>query len=300
MQTLLTSLARYKPFTALVIGDFMLDQHVYGAAERLSPDAPVPVLQVDHTEDRPGGASNVSRCLRALQGAVHCFGVVGDDAEGRSLQAGLRHDGCDVSGLIVDHNRPTTIKRSIVGLAQHRHPQKMFRMDIESREPISEGLCDALLAKIEPILAAANVVCIEDYNKGVCCEQMCARLIELCRQHGKPLLVDPASLDDYSKYRGAAAITPNRSEAERATGLDTPLDADELHNCALAEQLGKQLDLDAVVITLDRHGALLEERGGKPQIIPTMARSVYDVTGAGDVVLAALAGAVANHGAQPE
>jgi len=292
--TLLHQLGAYTSFTALVVGDFMLDQHVYGAAERLSPDAPVPVLHATKFEDRPGGASNVSLCLRGLKGDVMCFGVVGADHEGRVLRQKLRDAQCDVSGIMEDAGRPTTIKRSLIGLAQHRHPQKMFRMDIETRDPLPRALADRMLKAIESKIDAADVVCLEDYNKGVCDEALCQRLVKLCRDRRKPLLIDPAAIEDYRKYRGATAITPNRSEAELATGLDTPIEASELHNAGLATKLLLELDLDAVVLTLDKHGALLEERGGEPVLVPTVARSVYDVTGAGDMVLAALAGARAN------
>lgn len=292
--SLLHQLGSYKPFAAIVVGDFMLDQHVYGAAERLSPDAPVPVLHATRWEDRPGGASNVSLCIRGLKGDVLCFGVVGADDAGRTLRAKLVEAGCDVGGIIDDASRPTTIKRSLIGLAQHRHPQKMFRMDIETRDPLATHIEDALFDLIARRIDEADVVCLEDYSKGVCTERLCARLITLCRAHAKELLVDPAAIEDYSKYRGATAVTPNRSEAELATGLDTPIDASELHNAGLATKLLKELDLDAVVLTLDKHGALLEERDGRPVVVPTVARAVYDVTGAGDMVLAALAGARAN------
>jgi D-beta-D-heptose 7-phosphate kinase/D-beta-D-heptose 1-phosphate adenosyltransferase len=137
-------------------------------------------------------------------------------------------------------------------------------------------------------------VVLEDYNKGVCDTELCRTLIALCRASGKELLVDPAAIEDYSKYLGATCVTPNRSEAELVTGLDTPLDASDLHNTDMATRLLIDLNLDAVVLTLDRHGALLEERGMKPVHVPTVAREVYDVTGAGDMVLAALAGARAN------
>ncbi len=294
MSTLLDKLSAYKPFTAMVIGDFMLDQNVYGAAERLSPDAPVPVLHHSHNEDRPGGAANVALCLMALKGKVICFGVLGADSEGRALANAIANEGCDVTGLIEDKTRPTTIKRSLIGLAQHRHPQKMFRVDVESRDAIDSDICEAILTHVESKLDSVDIVCIEDYDKGVCTGELCARLIGLCRERGKPVLVDPAAIEDYGKYRGATAITPNRSEAELATGLDTPIDASRIHNAGLAARLGTDLDLDAVILTLDKHGALLEERGGSPQIVPTIARSVYDVSGAGDIVLAALAGARAN------
>jgi D-beta-D-heptose 7-phosphate kinase / D-beta-D-heptose 1-phosphate adenosyltransferase len=312
---LLTRLAAWKPFTALVVGDYMLDQHIYGAAERLSPDAPVPVLHASKTEDRPGGSANVALCLRALKGNVHCIGVVGEDREGQGLRETLAKAGCDVEGLVADASRPTTIKRSLIGLAQHRHPQKMFRLDYESREPVHRDVVESLLAHVVANIDAADVVCLEDYNKGVCCEALCRGLVELCRERDKTLLVDPAAIEDYSKYRGATAITPNRSEAELATGMATPLDATDLHNAGLASKLLRDLDLDAVVLTLDKHGALLELKDGselrvpssetaharQPDLgarnsvlVPTVARSVYDVTGAGDMVLAALAGALAN------
>jgi D-beta-D-heptose 7-phosphate kinase/D-beta-D-heptose 1-phosphate adenosyltransferase len=273
----------------MVIGDFMLDQHVYGAAERLSPDAPVPVLHATRFDDQPGGAGQVCLCLQALKARVRCFGGMGDDPEGRALRTALEENGCDVSGLVVDTSRPTTIKRSMIGLAQHRHPQKMFRVDIESHEPLESSRRQELLERIEAAIDDVDIVCLEDYNKGVCCPELCQAVIDLCRQRGKPVLVDPAAIEDYGKYRGATAITPNRSEAELATGLDTPIDASAMHNADLAAKLLEELDLDAVVLTLDRHGALLQERGKPPEHVPTTARNVYDVSGAGDMVLAALA-----------
>ncbi|MCZ6834289.1 MAG: PfkB family carbohydrate kinase [Planctomycetota bacterium] len=294
MPDLLNRLKTYSPFTALVVGDFMLDQSIYGAADRLSPDAPVPVLHEDRRENKPGGAANVALCLKALKADVSCFGVIGADHEGELLRKALIESGCDINGLIQDSTRPTTIKRSLIGLAQHRHPQKMFRLDLESRDPLPDLVRKKMLSMIEARINAVDVVCLEDYNKGVCDEEVCRRIVEMCAAKNKPLLVDPAAIDDYSKYAGATLITPNRSEAELATGLDTPLEASDLHNTDLATKLIKEHKFEVVVLTLDRHGALLEERGGDPILVPTVARSVYDVTGAGDIVLAALAGAVAN------
>ncbi len=284
----------------MVVGDFMLDQNVYGAAERLSPDAPVPILKASRREHAPGGAANVALCLGALQGDVRCVGVVGSDPEGQILRGALQEAGCHIDGLIEDQSRPTTVKCNMIGLAQHRHPQKMFRLDTEASDPLSDEVSQRLLGYVESHVDEVDVVCLEDYNKGVCGPTLCRAVIELCRLKGKPILVDPAAIDDYSKYRGATALTPNRSEAEQATGLDTPLEASQIHNAGLATKLLSQLDLDAVVVTLDRHGALLEERGGDPILVPTTARSVYDVSGAGDVVFAALAGAIANKFDWPE
>lgn len=293
MDALLTALAAWKPFTALVVGDFMLDQIVSGDAERLSPDAPVPILHVRTIENRAGGAANVCLDLAALCGRVMAFGVVGKDGHGQTLRAQLTAAGIDVAGVVDDASRPTTVKQSLVGLAQARHPQKMFRVDFESREPLPGPVVDQLVAAVEKAMPKADVVCIEDYAKGVCTPDLCARIIAAARRSGKPVFVDPARGADYAKYARASAITPNRTEAEEATG--TPTDPNHAeHNAHLARELRTRLDLDACILTLDRHGALLLEQGHDPVAVPTVARQVYDVTGAGDMFLAALAAGRAN------
>ncbi|HMN94915.1 MAG TPA: PfkB family carbohydrate kinase [Phycisphaerales bacterium] len=292
-------LAEYSEFSALVVGDFMLDQHIYGAAERLSPDAPVPVLAIDRIVDVPGGASNVALCIEGLRGRVRCAGVVGADAEGRLLGERLGAMGCDTSMLVEDRSRPTTVKRNIVGLAQHRHPQKMFRLDQESRAPLDPEMTATLLLRIEAALDSVDVVCLEDYGKGVCTPQLCAELAALCQTRGRELLVDPAAIDDYRRYCGATVITPNRTEARLALG-GALLSVDDPSAFAQIERLRDSLGLEAVVVTLDRDGMLLVERGEQPAHVPTVARQVYDVTGAGDMVLAALAGARANGFGWPE
>lgn len=294
MDQLIDRLAAWKPFTALVVGDFMLDQLQYGDADRLSADAPVPVLHVRRTEDRPGGSANVCLDLVAMRGTVMGVGVVGGDAEGERLRSALERESVDADALVADPSRPTTVKRSLIGLAQGRHPQKMFRVDYESREPIPRQIEDRIVRAFERALPTADVVCIEDYNKGVCTERLCQSVIERCRDAGKPVLVDPARIEDYARYRRATAITPNRTEAELATRMKTDDAASPEHNARLAHALMAQLDLDAVVLTLDRHGALLLEKDGRPVAVPTVAREVYDVTGAGDMMLAALAAARAN------
>lgn len=294
MDQLLEHLDRWKPFRAIVIGDFMLDQQLYGDAERLSADAPVPILHVRRQTDNPGGAANVCLDLAALKATVRAFGVVGDDIAGHTLRRTLVERGVDAAGLVVDPERPTTVKQNLIGLAQARHPQKMFRVDHESREPLSPGVRTSLLERIAASLEWADVVCIEDYAKGVCTEDVCQGVIDLARRSGKPVFVDPARLDSYARYRHATAITPNRTEAEIAANQRTHGDADVAHNASLARTLLASAELDAVVLTLDRHGALLLEREGEPIAIPTIARTVYDVTGAGDMFLAGLAAARAN------
>lgn len=295
MDALLQRLASWHSFTAIVVGDFILDELVYGDAERLSPDAPVPVLLVKRRERRPGGAANVCMDLAALRGKVIALGVTGNDDSGKVLRELLTKEGVDASTLATDSLRPTTLKQNLIGLAQSRHPQKMFRVDEESREPIGEHVQKELLAAFDRAIAKADVVIIEDYNKGVCSESLCQAIILRAKQANKPVFVDPAMHADPKKYRGASTITPNRTEAERATGLRTHSSDDPAHNAALAGKLMRDLDLETVVLTLDRHGALLLERDGSSAAIPTTAREVYDVSGAGDMFLAGLAAARANN-----
>lgn len=294
MDSLLKALSQWQSFTALVVGDFMLDQLVYGDADRLSADAPVPILRVRRSENRAGGAANVCHDLIAMKARVLGFGVIGDDEEGRILKSTLAGKGVDIAGLIVDRDRPTTLKRSLIGLAQQRHPQKMFRVDHESREPIPTLILDQILAAYKAALPRADVVCIEDYNKGVCTAELCQAVIENARRAGKPVLVDPAAIADYAKYRRATCITPNRNEAELATRLPTEAGDGVGRNAAVSARLLDALSLDCVVLTLDKHGALLHQRDSEPIAIPTVARQVYDVTGAGDMMLAGLAAARAN------
>ncbi len=290
---LIRFLDRWQPRRIVVAGDFMVDRYVYGNADRLSPDAPVPVLAVERTESKPGGSANVCLDLRALRCEVACLGVVGSDEIANELRTALTAAGCDVSGLLTSTDRPTTVKQNFVGLAQHRHPQKMFRVDSESRQPVPESVRLALLDHASKALRGADALCLEDYNKGVLSEAMCQGLITLARQMGVPVFVDPAAITDYRKYRHATVITPNRTEASLATGISAAKgDRDTLDT--MARRLVDELSLEAAVLTLDKQGALLLEAGDQPVLVPTVARQVYDVTGAGDMVLAMLAASRAN------
>lgn len=293
MSALLAALEQWRPFEAVVIGDVMLDEIVSGDADRLAADAPVPVLHVRQTERRPGGAANVAMDLAAMRGRVRCLGVVGDDEPGGALRRLHERAGIDPADLITDAGRPTTVKRSVVGLAQHRHAQKMFRLDYESRAPINDHAAGALLGRLDAALAGgARVVCLEDYGKGVCTPGLCRGVIERAAARGAEVLVDPAQSADVGRYAGAAAITPNRTEAEqaaRALGLPGRERAAPEDYADIAAALIDRLGLAAAVITLDKHGALLLEGRGEATLVPTVARQVYDVTGAGDMVLAALA-----------
>ena len=287
-------LDRWQRHRIVVAGDYMLDRYLYGNAQRLSPDAPVPVLAARRNEQKPGGAANVCLDLLALGCRVSCLGLIGADDTGRQLREALRRAGCNTSGLIATRQRTTTVKHNFVGMAQHRHPQKMFRVDEETCEPLSARDSARLIAAARRLLRGASVLCIEDYNKGVVTESICQALIRLAAAVDATVLVDPAAISDYRKYRGADCITPNRTEAAAATGVDFAETGNPKVLEAMAAKLLKSLAARAVVVTLDRQGLLLAQRRRPATVVPTKARSVYDVAGAGDMVLAMMAAAHAN------
>lgn len=273
----------------LVAGDFMLDVYTYGDAQRISPEAPVPVLKVTRTEYSCGGAASVAADLASLGAKALCVGIVGADENAGNLKKLLDQAQADTSGLVTADDRPTITKQRLIGLAQHRHQQQLFRMDRESTEPISEEHYEQLIQAYEDKLAEADVVCLQDYNKGLLNESTCREMIELAAKAKKKVIVDPALTDDYTKYTGAALITPNRQECSLAVGFDIKTAGDA---AKAAQKLADELKLRAVVITLDKEGAYLKT-DSISEIIPTRPRNVYDVTGAGDVVLATIAVALA-------
>jgi len=269
----------------LVVGDFMLDVYIYGDALRISPEAPVPVLKVRSTTYNCGGAAAVAADLAALGAVPICLGVIGSDSNGQTLKKLLTEINADTTALLEVADRPTISKQRLIGLAQHRHQQQLFRMDEESTEPLSDAQYETILKSYSDKLKQADIVCLQDYNKGLLSTSLCEQMIQLAKKADKKVLVDPSSTSDYSKYTGATLITPNRQEASLAVGfeVETPQAA-----AAAAEQLAQKLKVEAVVITLDRDGAYLKTADSS-EIIPTRPRRVYDVTGAGDIVLATLA-----------
>jgi D-beta-D-heptose 7-phosphate kinase/D-beta-D-heptose 1-phosphate adenosyltransferase len=269
----------------LVVGDFMLDVYIYGDALRISPEAPVPVLKVTETEYRCGGASSVAADVAALGGVPLCIGVIGDDQNGEILREKLSEIGADTTGLLKITDRPTVTKQRLIGLAQHRHRQQLFRMDQESTEPFSDQQYEKILQVYKNNLRGADIVCLQDYDKGLLTVPVCKQMIQWATAANKKVLIDPSLVGDYSKYAGATVITPNRKETSVAVGFEIRT-ADDAAKAA--EELVRKFKLTAVVITLDKEGAYLKTKDIS-EMIPTRPRSVYDVTGAGDMVLATLA-----------
>lgn len=276
---------RFAGKRVVLVGDFMLDRYIYGNANRLSPEAPVPVLHYDHEEVRLGGAGHVAAALATLGCAVKVIGCCGDDADAKTMRDKLAEHGVDSADLICTPGRGTTSKTRLVGLANQRSPQQMIRLDYEIASAVPESVGAELVAALERAIDACDIVCLEDYNKGVLSPLVCERLIAICRAKGKQVLVDPPSINDYSKFIGATCLKLNRPETEKATGL--PARSAEQYALA-AKTLLEKLKLDAVVITLDKDGAYLATREGAERRVTTRQRQVADVTGAGDMVLAAL------------
>jgi D-beta-D-heptose 7-phosphate kinase/D-beta-D-heptose 1-phosphate adenosyltransferase len=274
----------------LLIGDLILDRYIYGDAERISPEAPVPVLRTVEKREAVGGSANVAACLRALGCGVACCGIVGADRHGDMLLRLLKELGVDVSGVLAEPERPTTTKTRLVGLAQHRHRQQLLRVDEEDTGPLPAGSAERLAGLAGERIASTDVVCIEDYDKGIVTASLVEAVTREARRHGRPVLVDPARLRGYERYRRADVLTPNRQELSLVAGR-TFTSLDDL--AAAARELLDAIDARAIVATVDREGAVLVERESSWKHLPTVPRSVYDNTGAGDAVLAMLAAATA-------
>ena len=278
------SLPEPKGLRLLVAGEVILDRYVSGEVERISPEAPVPVLKVRKREDRPGNAGFVMCGLRALGAAPVALSVVGADGSGQLLRQKLSALEIDTKSLIVDPSRPTTVKERFLGSVQSadRATQQLLRVDEEEIGPLASATEQSLIERLELELDRADGVLVSDINKGVLTPRLLRALIDRAGNRGTPVFVDPRLTDDFSIYRGATVITPNRFETEKATGIR--LDGEAGWHAA-AKLLVEQLDLKACLITLDRDGMYLLERDGQGHHVPTTPRDVYDVTGAGDVVL---------------
>jgi rfaE bifunctional protein kinase chain/domain len=264
-----------------VIGDLMLDRYLFGSVTRMSPEAPVPVLDIEITETRLGGAANVGHNLHSLSATPLLVGVVGDDNKGKLMQTLLTDMGFDISGIITDPERPTTTKTRVVAGSQ-----QMLRVDEEKKHPISLAIENQILEVIEKNIASLNAIILEDYNKGVLSESLIGKVIAIAKKNNVPTFVDP-KFDNFFAYQGVTVFKPNRKEMQDALGYKTRSD-EEINKAGFA--LLEKLGAENVLLTLSEKGMRLFERGNsEPFAIPTMAREVADVSGAGDTVIATLA-----------
>lgn len=292
MDSLIKRLDGFGRARIALVGDFILDRYVHGYVDRISPEAPVPVLHIVKKEARLGGAGNVASGVLAFGGSVYCAGVAGSDAEGDQLAELLGAAGADSGGVVRMADRPTAVKTRYVGLAQHRHAQQMLRADEEDTAPLAAAVQAKLREALRGQLGSCKLLAVEDYDKGVLTDATTPELIADARRAGLPVVVDPAThVSDYRRYRGCTIMTPNRYEAARGSGIAIE-DGASLE--AAARRLVEVAEAEAVLITLDKEGAYLLRRGEAGKRIPhARPRTVYEVTGAGDEFLAVLAVAMA-------
>lgn len=268
----------------LTVGDLMLDRFVYGAVDRISPEAPVPVLRIERESIMLGGVGNVARNLRALGASVCLVAVMGRDQAARDIKGLLRDDVEIESHLIEDDARPTTIKtRYIAG------SQQMMRADRERIVPVADGLEQDIIDRAIADLAQAKAMVLSDYGKGVLTEPVLRRLLDAAAERGVPVVVDPKG-NDYRRYAGATLVTPNRRELTEATGQSAASDEAIV---GTASALIASSGVNGVLVTRSQDGmSLVRGDGSDPLHLPATAREVYDVSGAGDTVVATLAAAL--------
>ena len=275
---------RFPQARVLVVGDLILDHYVWGTVNRISPEAPVPVVHVDSESVKLGGAANVFHNIMALGGQAEVCGVVGSDEGGRRLlkELGGRRPGR--GGVVVDPDRPTTRKTRVVA-----HHQQVVRYDIEHRTDIRPALQRRILRYVESRIREIHCLVVSDYAKGVVTAWLMAELTRLAALRRIPIVVDP-KVDHFSYYKGVTAITPNHLEAGQAAGIQAESDAGVAE---AGELLRQRLGCRSVLITRGEKGMSLFEADGTSLHVPTRAREVYDVTGAGDTVIGTLALALA-------
>jgi D-beta-D-heptose 7-phosphate kinase/D-beta-D-heptose 1-phosphate adenosyltransferase len=280
----------------LVVGDVMLDQFIWGSVARISPEAPVPVLDFERESFMPGGAANVARNLTALEASTELFGAVGNDSAAQQLKKLLREQKIVCDGLVTNSARHTSVKTRIVA-----HKQQVVRIDRETRDGLDAKVTGKLLAAVKARLSKTDAVIVGDYGKGVVTQPLLNEIKTLCRARGVWLSLDPKPVHDLN-LAGLSLITPNRKETFELANLpDETRNANPLADKNLmlaAERLLNELRPAVLLITLGESGMLLCQRGQKPFHIPTVAQEVFDVSGAGDTVIATFTLAIAA-GASP-
>ena len=277
------TISKFKGVKILVIGDLILDEFIWGDSSRISPEAPVPVVLVDRESLMPGGAANVANNISAIGAKAYLAGVIGKDEHGRQLETILKKKGVDLEGIVSDPDRPTTLKTRVVA----RH-QQIVRIDRERSGHLSPLISRELADYIKGKIKEVDGIIIEDYGKGVITPAVLKEVIPLAKKHRKVIAVDPKE-ERFSYYRGVTVITPNRKEAEAMGGIKA---VDDASLNKLGRSLLERLKLQAALITLGEQGMRLFERGGKITHIPTVAQEVFDVSGAGDTVIATFTAAL--------
>ena len=277
-------ITNFKRAKILVIGDLILDEFIWGKVSRISPEAPVPVVWVNSESFMPGGAANTANNIHALGAQAFICGVIGSDERGRILTDELRRKNIDVEGIVIDSERPTTLKTRVIA-----HHQQVVRIDREKVDDIDDNVIGQIVTFLKEKINDVDAVLIEDYGKGMIVPRLLQEVVPLVQKHEKIITVDPKE-NHFSFYQNITLITPNHHEAARATGKDLKTEEDlEKAGEALLAQKNQ-----AVLITLGEEGMRLFEKGRKSVHIPTVAQEVFDVSGAGDTVISTATVALAS------
>lgn len=266
-------ISNFKKVKMAVVGDLMLDDYIIGSVERISPEAPVPVVSVKEERFVLGGAGNVINNLATLGVKTYCYGVIGDDIDGDRLKKSLKLLGVNTEGVVRSEDRPTIVKRRILG-----GNQQLLRIDWEDPTNINEILEDAILDNLKANIENIDAIILSDYDKGVLTERVAKEVIKLARKYGKIITVDPKPSNVMNYFR-ASSMTPNRKEAYECAGLPRKTDID-----VVGKKIREDLQLDNLLLTRSEEGVSIYE-ANKITNIPTFAKEVYDVTGAGDTVI---------------
>ncbi len=266
----------------LVTGDLILDHYLEGKVDRISPEAPVPIVSLEDTGEKwvPGGAANVARNISSLGGIPLMAGTAGDDTEGRLLVNLLEKEGIDTDAVILDPDRPTTSKTRIMSGGH-----QLIRIDREVTEPISEDLCNRIFSRIKRIIGELDSIILEDYNKGVLVPDLISGILTHSRKNNVPVAVDPKFMN-FFEFQGCSLFKPNKLETSRGLGIQINSVEDAIEAGYL---LIDRLSADSVLITLGGDGSVLCRKDAEPFYRPAAARHVFDVSGAGDTVIAVMA-----------
>lgn len=283
MKQLIPLLEKFKGKKVVVVGDIMLDKYIWGEVSRISPEAPVQVVHVQKESFSPGGAANVATNAASLKGEVHMVGMTGDDVEREILLTELKTNNVNTDGVFSDKDKPTIMKMRVMGRSQ-----QLLRVDYEKKEHLCPDVEQKIREHLDKIIKESDVVIISDYAKGVVSEKVIKFVIDESKRHGKPVVVDPKP-QNKERYKGATLITPNHAEACQMAGVE--IDNDErIHK--IGEALMDELDT-SILLTRGEKGMSVFDEGKDVVTISTKAKEVYDVTGAGDTVVATAALALA-------
>lgn len=278
-------LSKTPSLTIAVVGDVMIDRYIWGSVNRISPEAPVPVVEIDSESTRLGGAANVANNITSLGAKAFLVGVVGNDGNGTAFRSILESQGTSPEGIVTDNSRPTTVKTRVIA-----HNQHVVRIDREHKNDIDSSTQERIFSVLESNISRLDGIIIEDYNKGVIVTSLIHRIIALANKYNKFITVDP-KFNNFFEYKNVTVFKPNKKETEEALGKKIITEDDVI---SAGKSLKEKLQAENILMTRSEKGMSLFEKDGSIVNIPTKARKVADVSGAGDTVIATLTAMLAS------